>query len=247
MLEATALRKRYSGRWVVDDVSFTVDCGEVVGLLGPNGAGKTTTFLMVIGFVAADHGEVLLDGRRISDRAFYERARAGIGYLPQEPSVFTRATVADNLRLVLEWSAQRDRSGKIRASLLEEYGLEKLADQRAGTLSAGERRRLEIARALATSPSYLLLDEPFSGIDPISVSDLQERIAALRRRGLGLVITDHNVRDTLAITDRALLLHEGQLITSGTPEELTSDPLARRFYLGENFEVGPGGTAAPRG
>jgi len=247
MLEATALRKRYSGRWVVDDVSFTVERGEVVGLLGPNGAGKTTTFLMVIGFVAADHGEVLLDGRRISDRAFYERARAGIGYLPQEPSVFTRATVADNLRLVLEWSAQRDRSGKIRASLLEEFGLEKLANQRAGTLSAGERRRLEIARALATSPSYLLLDEPFSGIDPISVSDLQERIAALRRRGLGLVITDHNVRDTLAITDRALLLHEGRLITSGTPEELTNDPLARRFYLGENFAVGPGGTAAPRG
>jgi lipopolysaccharide export system ATP-binding protein len=244
MLEACNLTKSYGGRRVVDGVSFSVARGEVVGLLGPNGAGKTTTFHMVIGFIAAERGEVRLDGRRISDRAFFERARAGIGYLPQEPSVFTNATVNANLRLVLEWSTPPDRRARLQGALLEEFGLTAFGERRAATLSAGERRRLEIARALATSPSYLLLDEPFSGIDPISVSDLQERVGALRERGLGLVITDHNVRDTLAITDRALLLHEGKLITEGSADELMADPLARRFYLGERFGSDRGGSVS---
>jgi lipopolysaccharide export system ATP-binding protein len=247
MLEARNLTKSYGGRRVVDGVTFAVARGEVVGLLGPNGAGKTTTFHMVIGFIAAEAGDVRLDGRRISDRAFYQRARAGIGYLPQEPSVFAHATVGDNLRLVLEWSAPQAQRGRRQTELLNEFGLLSLVDRRAETLSAGERRRLEIARALATTPSYLLLDEPFSGIDPISVSDLQDRVATLRQRGLGLVITDHNVRDTLAITDRALLLHEGKLITQGTPDELTANPLARRFYLGEGFRTDPGDTASREG
>jgi len=245
MLEAHGLTKRYAGRLVVNGVSLTVERGEVVGLLGPNGAGKTTTFLMVIGFVPSEGGDVLLNGRPISNLPFYMRARAGISYLPQEPSVFTRATVDENLRLVLEWSPKRSERDALRNNLLEEFGLSELATQRAGTLSAGERRRLEIARCLATSPSFMLLDEPFSGIDPISVSDLQERIVALRRRGIGLVITDHNVRDTLAITDHAVLLHQGRVITSGTPDQLIEDPLARRFYLGDRFRGDPAGRASP--
>jgi lipopolysaccharide export system ATP-binding protein len=243
MLETRGLTKSYSGRRVVNGVSFTVERGEVLGLLGPNGAGKTTTFLMIIGFIPAERGEVRLNGKRISHLPFYLRARAGISYLPQEPSVFIHATVDDNLRLVLEWSAPRDRRDELRAKLLDEFTLTGFAGRRASTLSAGERRRLEIARALATSPAYVLLDEPFSGIDPISVADLQERIATLRSRGLGVVITDHNVRDTLAITDRALLIHEGKVMTEGTSEELIVDPLARRFYLGERFSDRPVDTA----
>ncbi|UCF10422.1 MAG: LPS export ABC transporter ATP-binding protein [Candidatus Bipolaricaulota bacterium] len=239
MLEASGLTKSYGGVRVVNGVSFTVERGEVVGLLGPNGAGKTTTFLMIIGFIPAERGEVRLNGKRISHLPFYQRARAGISYLPQEPSVFIHATVEENLRLVLEWSADRERRDALRKTLLEEFTLTEFARRRASTLSAGERRRLEIARSLATSPAYVLLDEPFSGIDPISVADLQERIATLRSRGLGVVITDHNVRDTLAITDRALLIHEGKIMTEGTAEELIADPLARQFYLGHRFREDP--------
>jgi len=236
-LEAKGLVKSYSGRRVVSFLSLHVERGKVVGLLGPNGAGKTTTFYMIIGFIAAERGAVLLDGEDISTLPFYRRARLGIGYLPQEPSVFIRATVAKNLDLVLECSTDLGKRVAIRERLLGEFGLGSLRTRRAGTLSAGERRRLEIARSLATSPSYILLDEPFSGIDPLSVAELQEQIAALKQRGIGLITTDHNVRDTLSITDYAYLINEGKVITSGTPEEILDDPLARRFYLGERFRV----------
>lgn len=236
-LEAKGLVKSYKGRRVVDRLSLEVNPGEVIGLLGPNGAGKTTTFYMMIGFIAAEEGEVLLEGRVISTLPFYQRARLGIGYLPQDPSVFTHASVEENLNLVLEWSRKLEKQEAIREDLLREFALEGLRTQQAATLSSGERRRLEIARVLATSPSYILLDEPFSGIDPLSVAELQEQIVALKRRRIGLVITDHNVRDTLSITDHAYLINEGCLITAGTPEEIVGDHLARRFYLGERFQT----------
>ena len=236
-LETDGLVKSYKGRCVVNRVSLRVERGEVIGLLGPNGAGKTTIFHMMIGFIPAEEGKILLEGRDISNLPFYQRARLGIGYLPQEPSVFTRTSVEENLNLVLEWSDKSGGRESIREELLREFGLEDLRGQRAGTLSSGERRRLEIARSLATSPSYILLDEPFSGIDPISVTDLQEQIVALKEKGIGLIITDHNVRDTLSITDYAYLINEGELITAGTPEKILNDPLARRFYLGERFQA----------
>ncbi len=236
-LEAKGLCKSFSGRRVVDSLSLSVDQGRVIGLLGPNGAGKTTSFYMIIGFLAADAGDVLLNGRVISRLPFYRRARLGIGYLPQEPSVFTRASVQENLDLVLEVGAAPQQRIRVREALLDEFNLVKLRHQRAGSLSSGERRRLEIARALALSPSYILLDEPFSGIDPISVADLKGQIRRLRDRGIGLVITDHNVRDTLSITDYAYLIYEGRVITAGTPDEIVTDPLARRFYLGDDFRA----------
>ena len=236
-LEAKNLVKTYGERLVVDHLSIEASTGRIIGLFGPNGAGKTTTFYMMIGFLPAEGGEVLLDGADISILPFYRRARLGISYLPQDPSVFTHASVEENLDLVLEWSRVAGKEREVREELLHEFRLERLRAQRAGTLSSGERRRLEIARALATSPSYILLDEPFSGIDPISVADLQEEVVALKERGIGLVITDHNVRDTLSITDYAYLINEGRVITAGTPEEILSDPLARRFYLGERFRV----------
>jgi lipopolysaccharide export system ATP-binding protein len=236
-LEAKDLVKTYRNRRVVDRISLHVGPREIIGLFGPNGAGKTTTFHMMIGFIAAEEGRVLLHDEDISALPFYRRARLGIGYLPQEPSVFTRASVEENLDLVLEWSPSVGKREEIREELLREFRLERLRTQRAGTLSSGERRRLEIARALATSPSYILLDEPFSGIDPISVAELQEEVIALKERGIGLVITDHNVRDTLSITDHAYLINEGRVITTGTPEEILADPLARRFYLGERFQT----------
>ena len=237
MLEGKGLTKSYKRRRVVDRLSIRVERGEIIGLLGPNGAGKTTTFYMMIGFIAAEEGEVLLDGKDISMLPFYRRTRLGISYLPQEPSVFTRASAEENLDLVLEWSTEPGKRLKIREELLHEFGLEGLRTRWARTLSSGERRRLEIARALATSPSYILLDEPFSGIDPISVTDLQEQIITLKSRGIGLVITDQNVRDTLSITDYAYLINEGRVITEGTPEKILNDPLARRFYLGERFQA----------
>ncbi len=237
MLEAKGLCKSFSGRRVVDSLSLSVDQGRVIGLLGPNGAGKTTSFYMIIGFLAADAGDVILDGRVISRLPFYRRARLGIGYLPQEPSVFTRASVQENLDLVLEIAAAPGVRKRVREALLDEFNLRKLRRQRAGSLSSGERRRLEIARALALSPTYILLDEPFSGIDPISVADLKGQIRGLRDRGIGLVITDHNVRDTLSITDYAYLIYEGRVITAGTPDEIVTDPLARRFYLGDEFRA----------
>ena len=235
-LRGSELVKTYGGRCVVDRLSISVERGEIVGLLGPNGAGKTTTFYMLIGFIAAEQGHVFLNEQEISDLPFYRRARLGIGYLPQEPSVFTRASVAQNLDMALEHAASGDRA-KERERLLDEFGLISLRSQRAGTLSSGERRRLEIARTLATSPSHVLLDEPFSGIDPISIADLQQEIESLKDRGIGVIITDHNVRDTLSITDRAYLIDHGKQMAAGSPEEILNDPLARRVYLGERFRA----------
>ncbi|MFC2079085.1 LPS export ABC transporter ATP-binding protein [Candidatus Bipolaricaulota bacterium] len=234
-LEARGLTKSYRRRTVVDGLSLSVERGQIVGLLGPNGAGKTTTFHMMIGFISADAGKVLLDSEDISRLPFFRRARLGIGYLPQEPSVFTKATVAENLDLAIEWRATGSSGKKFRDQLLDEFGLMSLSHQTAGTLSSGERRRLEIARTLATTPSHVLLDEPFSGIDPISIADLQSEIIALTERNIGVVITDHNVRDTLSITDSAILIDRGLLIAEGTPDEIVANPEARRVYLGEGF------------
>ena len=236
-LEARNLVKRYGGRTVVDRLSFQIERGRITGLLGPNGAGKTTSFYLLIGFIAADGGRVFLDEVNISELPFYERARRGIGYLPQEPSIFTKATVRENLDIALEWSTSVANRPARRGALLDEFKLTRLENQRAGTLSSGERRRLEIARSLATSPGYILLDEPFSGIDPISIADLQSEIRSLRERGIGVIVTDHNVRDTLSITDSAYLIDQGQLIVSGTPEEILADPTARKVYLGEGFRA----------
>ena len=232
-LEGRELVKRYGDRAVVDRLSLVVEPGQIVGLLGPNGAGKTTTFSLIMGFMSADHGSVLLDGADISSLPFYRRARLGIGYLPQEPSVFTKATVRQNLEMALEGAASPEAH---RDRLLEEFHLAALADQLAGSLSSGERRRLEIARSLSKSPRYVLLDEPFSGIDPISIANLQAEIRSLKERGIGIIITDHNVRDTLSITDFAYLIDRGRLVTSGTPAEIVADPAARRVYLGEAFQ-----------
>jgi len=232
-LEGRELVKRYGDRAVVDRLSLVVEPGQIVGLLGPNGAGKTTTFSLIMGFMSADHGSVLLDGADISDLPFYRRARLGIGYLPQEPSVFTKATVRQNLDMALEGAASPEAH---RDRLLEEFHLAALADQLAGSLSSGERRRLEIARSLSKSPRYVLLDEPFSGIDPISIANLQAEIRSLKERGIGIIITDHNVRDTLTITDFAYLIDQGRQVTAGTPPQVIADPAARRVYLGEAFQ-----------
>jgi len=234
-LEAKGLTKSYRGRTVVDGLSLSVKRGRIVGLLGPNGAGKTTTFYMMIGFISAEAGQVMFDSTDISSLPFFKRARLGIGYLPQDPSVFTKATVAENMDLAIEWHAGRNSNPKLRDELLDEFGLLALSRQLAGTLSSGERRRLEIARTLATKPSHVLLDEPFSGIDPISIADLQSEIISLKERNIGVVITDHNVRDTLTITDSAILIDRGQLIATGTPDEIVANPEARRVYLGERF------------
>lgn len=234
-LEARGLTKSYRGRTVVNDLSLSVKRGEIVGLLGPNGAGKTTTFYMMIGFISAEAGQVLFDSTDISWLPFFKRARLGIGYLPQEPSVFTKATVAENMDLAIEWHVGRNSDVRLRDDLLNEFGLLRLSTQLAGTLSSGERRRLEIARTLATNPSHVLLDEPFSGIDPISISDLQREIIALKERNIGVVITDHNVRDTLTITDSAILIDRGRLVAMGTPSEIVANPEARRVYLGDSF------------
>ncbi len=237
-LDARGLTKSYRGRTVVNGLDLSVERGRIVGLLGPNGAGKTTMFYMMIGFVSADAGHVMFDSTDISRLPFFQRARLGIGYLPQDPSVFTKATVAENMDLAIEWHADKSRSDrKLRDRLLDEFGLTALSRQLAGTLSSGERRRLEIARTLATNPSHVLLDEPFSGIDPISIADLQNEIISLKQRNIGVVITDHNVRDTLSITDSAILVDRGQLIASGTPEEIIASPEARRVYLGERFRT----------
>jgi len=234
-LEARGLTKSYSRRTVVDDLSLSVERGQIVGLLGPNGAGKTTTFYMMIGFISAEEGQVLFNSADISHLPFFKRARLGIGYLPQEPSVFTKATVEENMNLAIEWHAERRSDSRFRDQLLDEFGLLGLSHQLAGTLSSGERRRLEIARTLATAPSHVLLDEPFSGIDPISIADLQSEIISLKERNIGVVITDHNVRDTLSITDSAILIDRGRLVAAGTPDEIVANPEARRVYLGEGF------------
>lgn len=237
-LEAKKLEKTYRGRKVVKGVSFQVKHGEVVGLLGPNGAGKTTSFYMVVGLVKPDFGRVVLDGMDITRMPMYQRARHGIGYLAQEPSVFRKLTVADNLAAILETLGLSDLEMRDRRdSLLAELGIAHLAGSLAYTLSGGERRRVEIARALTMSPKFILLDEPFAGIDPLAVQDIQGIISLLKTKGIGILITDHNVRETLAITDRAYIINDGKIIEAGTPEEITASPRVREFYLGEGFKL----------
>jgi lipopolysaccharide export system ATP-binding protein len=230
--------KGYSGRPVVDGVDIRVSRGEIVGLLGPNGAGKTTTFAMMVGYVRPDGGHILLDGRDITDVPMYQRARFGIGYLAQEPSIFRKLTVEENIMAVLE-TLERERDERRRRldQLLNELGITHLARQKAFTLSGGEKRRLEITRALVTNPQFILLDEPFSGIDPITVFEAQEIIRELRKRGLGILLTDHNVRETLEITDRAYIMAEGRVLIDGNAHQLITDPRAREIYLGEKFRL----------
>jgi lipopolysaccharide export system ATP-binding protein len=238
VLRAQALTKSYGRRVVVNEVNLSISQGEVVGLLGPNGAGKTTTFYMVVGLARPDSGEVFLGDEDITGLPMYQRARAGIGYLPQEASIFRKLTAEENVLAVLETGdlPAGDQHALAR-ELLKELGIQEMARQPAYTLSGGERRRLEICRALAASPSFILLDEPFAGIDPLAVIDIQKIIAHLRQRGLGILITDHNVRETLKITDRAYILRDGNVFRSGTPLELASDPEVRRVYLGEGFRL----------
>lgn len=237
-LEAKKLEKSYRGRKIVRGVSVQVKFGEVVGLLGPNGAGKTTTFYMVVGLIRPDQGRVVLDGTDITRMPMYQRARHGIGYLSQEPSVFRKLSVADNLMAILETMDISKIERKERQEvLLKELGIEHLANSKAYTLSGGERRRLEIARALTLSPKFILLDEPFAGIDPLAVQDIQGIISLLKGKGIGILITDHNVRETLAITDRAYIISDGMIIAAGTPDEITTSPRVREFYLGEGFRL----------
>jgi lipopolysaccharide export system ATP-binding protein len=238
VIRAQALAKHYDAKVAVQDVSLTLQAGEIVGLLGPNGAGKTTTFYMVVGLIPATHGRVFLDGRNVTGMPMWQRARNGVGYLPQEASVFRKLTVWENVMAVVETLDLNERERRDRtAQQLTELGLEKLARQPAFTLSGGERRRLEIARALATSPRFLLMDEPFSGVDPISVAEVQAIIRKLKERGIGILITDHNVRETLSIVDRAYLIHQGRVLVSGTPSEIVNNPESRRHYLGESFKL----------
>jgi len=237
-LQAVDLSKSYRGRKVVDDVALEIGQGEVVGLLGPNGAGKTTTFYIIVGLARPDSGRVLLNEEEITDLPMYLRARSGISYLPQEPSVFRQLTSEDNLLAVLETlpltpEQQRDRLEE----LLVQMGLETVRTSKAYTLSGGERRRLEIARSLTLQPSFILLDEPFSGIDPLTVKDLQEIIRDLAKSGIGVLITDHNVRETLSVTDRAYILKSGKIFRKGRPDELSNDPEVRRVYLGDHFHL----------
>ncbi|MFZ5927076.1 MAG: LPS export ABC transporter ATP-binding protein [Acidobacteriota bacterium] len=239
VLRTEEVSKSYRKRRVVDNISVSVATGEVVGLLGPNGAGKTTTFYMIVGMVTPDGGRIFLDDREITDLAMYERARAGISYLPQEPSVFRRLSVEDNLLAILETLPLRPADRRMRLEeLIEQMGLEAVRKNKGYALSGGERRRVEIARALAIEPKFLLLDEPFSGIDPIQVLELQRIISQLRERGIGVLITDHNVRETLAVTDRAYIINQGRIFRAGTPPALALDPDVRRVYLGDNFALG---------
>ena len=239
MLVAEGLRKRYKNREVVKSFGLALDAGEVVGLLGPNGAGKTTCFYMIVGLVPADAGSIVLDGTDITDEPMYARAKRGVGYLPQEPSVFRKLSVADNLRLVLELREDLDEDGREREleGLLDELQIGHVADQPGASLSGGERRRVEIARALAGKPRLILLDEPFAGVDPISVNEIQRIVTHLKDRGIGVLITDHNVRETLGICDRAYILAEGAVLAQGAPETLLENPDVRRVYLGDTFKL----------
>ncbi|NLW95641.1 LPS export ABC transporter ATP-binding protein [Luteimonas wenzhouensis] len=239
MLVAEGLRKRYRQREVVRDFQLSLDAGEVVGLLGPNGAGKTTCFYMIVGLVPADEGRIVLDGHDITAEPMHQRARRGVGYLPQEPSVFRKLSVADNIMLVLELREDLDRAGRAREleSLLDELQIGHVADQIGASLSGGERRRVEIARALAARPRLILLDEPFAGVDPISVGEIQRIVEHLKDRGIGVLITDHNVRETLGICDRAYILNEGSVLAQGAPDTLLANPDVRRVYLGESFRL----------
>lgn len=230
------LMKNYNGRQVVDSMSISVNQGEIVGLLGPNGAGKTTTFYMTVGFVQPDDGKVFLDNQDITHMAMYKRARLGIGYLPQEASVFRKLSVEDNIRAVLQMTRLTSQDQKVKLeSLIEEFGLEKVRFNPGNSLSGGERRRTEIARALATDPKFILLDEPFAGIDPIAVEDIQQIVAQLKTKNIGILITDHNVQETLSIIDRAYLMFEGKILMDGSAQELADDPQVRKVYLGQNF------------
>jgi lipopolysaccharide export system ATP-binding protein len=238
ILRARSLTKSFRGKKVVDDVSLEVNEGEVVGLLGPNGAGKTTTFHMVVGLTRPDAGEVVLNDQEITELPMYLRARSGINYLPQEPSIFRKLTVEENVLAILETLNLKPGEKQQRlAALLGELGLAGKSKARAYTLSGGERRRAEITRALVTSPSFMLLDEPFAGIDPIAVGDIQKIIHHLKNRGIGILVTDHNVRETLKITDRAYIMNEGRIFRSGSPAYLAGDDDVRRVYLGEDFKL----------
>ena len=239
-LETRQISKTYRGRRVVDDVTVFVQQGEVVGLLGPNGAGKTTSFYMIVGLISPDSGRVLIDDTDITTLPMYQRARRGISYLPQEASVFRKLTVEENLLAILETLPMRSRERReTMERLLDQLGLETVRRSRGYMLSGGERRRVEIARSLVINPHFLLLDEPFSGIDPIQVLELQRIIGDLKKRGIGILVTDHNVRETLAVTDRAYIINAGRIFRAGSPESLGNDPDVRRIYLGENFYLPP--------
>lgn len=236
ILRTTNLVKKYKKRTVVDDVSINLKQGECVGLLGPNGAGKTTTFYMVVGIIKPDQGRVMLDDTDLTDLPMYKRAQKGIGYLPQEASVFRTLSVEDNIKAVLELTnlSKTDQKHKLE-ELMDEFGLNRVRKNMGNVLSGGERRRCEIARALAVNPKFVLLDEPFAGVDPIAVEDIQQIVAKLKHRNIGILITDHNVHETLSITDRAYLLFEGKMLKAGTAEELAADEMVRKVYLGQNF------------
>ena len=238
ILRLRNLVKKYHGRRVVDSISLDVNSSDVVGLLGPNGAGKTTTFYMAVGMITCDEGQILIDDEDITGYPMYQRARKGIGYLPQEVSVFKKLTVKDNVKVILEAlsisaSEQEERANR----LLEELGIRHLSDQKAGVLSGGERRRLEITRTLATNPAFILLDEPFAGIDPLAIIDIRNIIKHLSDRHIGVLISDHNVRETLGVCDRGYILNNGKVIESGNPEKIASSEMARRIYLGNGFKL----------
>ncbi len=238
MLRSENLIKRYKQRTVVDRVSIEVSQGEIVGLLGPNGAGKTTSFYMIVGLIKPNDGEIYLNDEKITTLAMYKRAQRGIGYLAQEASVFRKLSVEDNIRAVLQMTKlSREEQNKKTESLLEEFGLGRIRKSRGDLLSGGERRRTEIARALAVDPKFILLDEPFAGVDPIAVEDIQSIVSHLKDRNIGVLITDHNVHETLTIVDRAYLLFEGRILKAGTAQELAEDPQVRKVYLGKNFEL----------
>jgi lipopolysaccharide export system ATP-binding protein len=239
LLKATNLAKAYGGREVVRDVSLEIESGQVVGLLGPNGAGKTTCFYMIIGIIRADRGVITINGEDITDLSMHQRARRGVGYLPQEASIFRKLTVGENLMAILETRADLDKNQRLqrRDELLGEFNVEHLRDSQGQSLSGGERRRVEIARALATEPEFILLDEPFAGVDPISVNDIKTIINHLRDRGIGVLITDHNVRDTLDICEKAYIVGEGHIIAAGTAQEILSHKRVREVYLGDHFRM----------
>jgi lipopolysaccharide export system ATP-binding protein len=240
LLRSENLVKRYKGRTVVNEVSVNVSQGEIVGLLGPNGAGKTTSFYMMVGLIKPDEGQIFLDDKNITDMPMYKRAQNGVGYLPQEASVFRHMTVEDNVAAVLEMTNYSKAEQKERLeNLLSEFGLNRVRKNMGNVLSGGERRRTEIARALATDPKFILLDEPFAGIDPIAVEDIQQIVSKLKTKNIGILITDHNVQETLSITDRAYLLFEGKILKAGSAEELAEDEQVRRVYLGQNFVLRP--------
>ena len=238
-LKVENLAKQYAEKWVTSNVTLEVQAGQIVGLLGPNGAGKTTSFYMIVGLVEADQGTIWLDGEDVTELAMHERARRGIGYLPQEPSIFRRLSVSDNILAILETRKDLDEEERLHTleTLLEEFNITHIRSNRGMSLSGGERRRVEIARALAAAPRFILLDEPFAGVDPISVNDIKSIITHLRDRGLGVLITDHNVRETLDVCEHAYIVQEGQVIAEGSPDDILSNKKVRDVYLGENFRL----------